>query len=119
MNAPTILADDAIKTVYKAIDCIKELSICEKREQTARYEIQKQFDVYIKAIEASTKKFEICAANTHEEVMKMLDTVDKLAMRENLDDVLPMINTLLNVVNNFQGGMYSLASQSSPTMQLK
>ncbi|MGN1340869.1 MAG: hypothetical protein ACI4WS_11300 [Oscillospiraceae bacterium] len=105
------------QAVSDAIGCIRDIAVTHEREATARYGIQKRFELCVKAIEADTERFRICAQVTRELNSKILDAVCAIATREHIDQTaLAMTEKLLGVLESRHREMYSCIKAELPLM---
>lgn len=99
-GTPISVDVDPVALVNGILDCYKNVKINQEIQETERARIREQSRVYIAAIEANTKKFEMTIKQTGTERMAFITTICNLLSRDILDDnSVKLCELVLNYLN--------------------
>ena len=77
---------DAVSLLNSILDCYKDVKISEEIQKTEREKIREQARVFIAAIEADTKKFEIAVNKVGNERMALVTAICDVLRKGVLDE---------------------------------
>lgn len=112
-GTPMSLSIDPVALVNGILDCYKEVTIAKEEQLTLRTQIREQSRVYIAAIEANTKEFEMALGQIKIERMEFVkilcdvirqNEVDEFSLRlcENILQYLTNTNPMNNAGKSLQ-----------------
>lgn len=92
---------DPVALVNGILDCYKDITIAKEEQLTLRTKIREQSRVYIAAIEANTKEFELALEQIKVERMEFVKLVCDIIRQDGVDEFsLKLCEHILNYLND-------------------
>lgn len=86
LDSDLVINMDPVVLVNGILDCYKNVAIAKEEELTRRTQIREQSRVYIAAIEANTKQFEMALAQVKMERMAFVELVCDTIRQKGVDE---------------------------------